>query len=222
MILIPKNQNMIIKWLLNLETQITNVNQLTKNIVLIVIKIVTVCQIVTKNNAMSNIKDTKIKDQEVSNNHSYNTSVLNPVTRKKIEMKTKMITLLEIMTVTNITKTTIPITKTDIEVIAENIHKIIIDLILDKDSTIDLQVHTHLDLDMTIIIKEELHLDPHIDHHTEIIPTIDSIPDQDIDRNLNHKETPLDDTIIHIDLHPDQEITDQDLEHLHKTDNKTE
>ena len=75
---------------------------------------------------------------------------------------------------------------------------------------------------MTIIIKEELHLDLHIHHHTEIIPTIDSILDQDIDPVLNHKKTPLDDTIIHIDLHPDQEITDEDLEHLHKTDNKTQ
>ena len=86
-----------------------------------------------------------------------------------------MNTLLEIMTVTDITKTTIPITRTDIEVIAEIIHKIIVDLTLDKDITIDLQVHTHLDPDMTIIIKEELH----IDHHTEINLTIDTIPDQD-------------------------------------------
>ena len=146
-------------------------------------------QIVTKNNTVTNIKDTKIKDQELPNNHLYNTSVVSPVTRKKFEMKTKTITLLEIMTVTNITKTTTPITKTDIEVIAENIHKIIIDLILDKDITIDPQVHTHLDPDMTIIIKEELHLDLQIDYHTEIIPTIDTIPDQDIDLVLNHKET---------------------------------
>ena len=75
---------------------------------------------------------------------------------------------------------------------------------------------------MTTIIKEELDLDLQVDHHTEIIPNIDTIPDQDIDLVLNHKETPLDDTLIHIDLHQDQEIIDQDLEHPHKTDKKTE
>ena len=48
------------------------------------------------------------------------------------------------------------------------------------------------------------------------------ILDQDIDLVLNHKEIPLGDIIIHIDLHPNQEITDHDLEHLHRTDNKTE
>ena len=73
---------------------------------------------------------------------------------------------------------------------------------------------------MTIIIKEKLHLDLHIDLPIETILIIDTILDQDIDLVLNHKETPLDDTFIHTDLHPDQEITDQDLEHLHKTDNK--
>ena len=73
---------------------------------------------------------------------------------------------------------------------------------------------------MTIIIKEELHLDLHIDLPRETDPIIDTILDQDIDLVLNHRETPLDDTIIHIDLHPDQEITDQDLEHRHRTDNK--
>ena len=75
---------------------------------------------------------------------------------------------------------------------------------------------------MTTIIKEELHPDLHIDHHIGTTPIIDIIHDQDIDLVLNHKETPLDDTITHIDLHLDQEITDQDLEHPHKTDNKTE
>ena len=73
---------------------------------------------------------------------------------------------------------------------------------------------------MTIIIKEELHLDLRIDHHTETIPIIDTILDQDIDLVLNHKETPSDDTIIRTDPHLDQEITDQDLEHLYKIDNK--
>ena len=80
----------------------------------------------------------KTKDQELPNNHLYNTSVVNPVIRKKVEMKMKMVTLLETMTVTNMTKTIIPITRIDIEVVAETIHKIIIDLILDKDITIDL------------------------------------------------------------------------------------
>ena len=73
---------------------------------------------------------------------------------------------------------------------------------------------------MTIIIKKEIHPDLHIDHHTETTSIIDTILDQDIDLVLNHKEIPLDDTITRIDLHPDQKITD--LEHPHKTDNKTE
>ena len=137
--------------------------------------------------------------------------------------KTKMIILLEmIMIVQNSIKTTTPTTTTDIEittdieVIVENIHKIITELTLDKDITIDIQVLTHLDRDMTSIIKKELHLDLPIE--TTLIT--DRILDQDIDLVLNHKETPLDDTIIHTDLHPEQEIIDQDLEHLHKTDNK--
>ena len=75
---------------------------------------------------------------------------------------------------------------------------------------------------MTTITKKELHPDLHIDHHTETTPLIGIIHDQDIDLVLNYKETLLDDTITRIDLHLDQEITDQDLEHPHKTDNKTE
>ena len=75
---------------------------------------------------------------------------------------------------------------------------------------------------MTTIIKEELHPDPHLDHHTGTTLITDIILDQDIDLVLNHKETQLDDTITHIDLHLDQEITDHDLEHPHKTDNKIE
>ena len=51
---------------------------------------------------------------------------------------------------------------TDTEATVEIIRKIIIDLILDKDTTIDIKTHTHLDPDMTIIIKEELHPDLHI------------------------------------------------------------
>ena len=69
---------------------------------------------------------------------------------------------------------------------------------------------------MTIIIKEELYLDLHINLF------IDTILDQDIDPAINRKGIPLDDTIIRTDLHPDQAITDQDLEHLHKLDNKIE
>ena len=75
---------------------------------------------------------------------------------------------------------------------------------------------------MTTIIKEELHPDPHIDHHTGTTLITDIILDQDIDIALNNKETPLDDIITHIDLHPHQEITNYDLERLHRTNNKTE
>ena len=86
----------------------------------------------------------------------------------------------------------------DIEAIVEIIRKTITDLILDKDTRIDLKARINLDPYMTIIIKEELHPDLHIDHHTEITPIIDIIPDQNIDLVLNHKETPSDDTITHI------------------------
>ena len=75
---------------------------------------------------------------------------------------------------------------------------------------------------MTIIIDDELHPDLHLDHHTGTTPIIDIIFDQDIDLVVNHKETPLEGIITLTDLHPDQEITDQDLEHLHKIDNKIE
>ena len=131
------------------------------------------------------------------------------------------------MTVTDIVKTTPTIVvdiemMIDTEVTVEIIHKTTIDLILDKDTTIDPKVLTHLDLDMTTNIKEELHPDPHIDHHTGTTLITDIILDQEIDLALNHKETPLDDIITHIDLHPNQEITDYDLERLHRTDNKTE
>ena len=187
-----------------------------------------VFRIVIKNNALKNIKDIKIRDQELLNNPLYNTSIVNPVILKKIEMKLKMIILLEIITVKDIIKITTPTTTTDIEITidtaatVEIIHKIIIELILDKDFPIDLKAHTHLDPNMTIIIKEKLHRDIHIDHHIETTPIIDIIHDQDIDFVRNHKETLLDDTITRIDLHLDQEITDHDLEHPHKTDNKIE
>ena len=143
-------------------------------------------------------------------------------------MKTIMIILLEITIVIDLIRTITPTTTSDIEITTdikatvEIIHKIIIDLILDKGITIDLQVHTHLDPDMTIIIKEELLPDLHVDLPKETTLIIDTILDQNVDLVHNHKETPLDGTIIHIDLHLDREITDQDLEHLHKTHNKIE
>ena len=131
------------------------------------------------------------------------------------------------MTVIDIAKTT-PTIVIDIEILidtevtVETIHKTTIDLILDKDTTKNPKVHTHLDLDMTTIIKEELHPDPHIDHHAETILITDIILNQDIDLALNHREILSDNIVTHIDLHPNQEITDHALEHLHKTDNKTE
>ena len=199
-----------------------------KKIVLIVIKTIMVFQNVIENNAMKNIKNIKIRDQELLNNPLYNNSAVNPVIHKKTAMKIKMLILLKITTVIDIIKTTTPTTMIDIEITTDTeatveiIHKIIIDLILDKDITIDLKAHTHLYPDMTITIKKELHPDLHVDHHTETTPIIDIILDQYVDLVLNHKETTLDDTIIRIDLHLDQEITDHDLEHPHKTDNKTE
>ena len=129
----------------------------------------------------------------------------------------------QIMIVINIIKTTIMIdteTMIDIVAIVENIRKTTIDQTLDKDIIIDPEVR--IDLDLIIIIKEELHLDLHIDLHTEITQITDIILAQDTDLVLNHKETPLNDIIIHINLHQDLEILDQDLEHSQKTDNKTE
>ena len=108
----------------------------------------------------------------------------------------------------------------DIVAIVENIRKTTIDQIIDKDITIDLEVR--IDLDLMNIIKEELHLDLHIDLHTEITQITDITLAQDTDLVLNHKETPLNDIFIHIDLHQDLEILDHDLEHPHETDNKTE
>ena len=184
-------------------------NQLTKNIVLIAIKTIMVFQIVIKNNVMKNIKDITIRDQVLLNNPLYNTSAVNPVIHKKIKMKIKMIILRETTTVIDIIKITTLTIRTDIEITTdieatvEIIHKIIIDLNLDKDITIDLQVHTHLEPDMTTITEEELHADLHIDHHTKTTRILDIIHDQDIDLVLNHKETLLDDIITHIDLRLD-------------------
>ena len=181
-------------------------------------------QIVIKNNVTKNTKNIEIRDQELPSNLLYNISVVNPAIVKKTELKIKLNILLEIMTVLDIVKTT-PTIVIDIEILidtevtVEIIHKTTIDLILDKDTTIDPKVHTHLDLDMTTIIEEELHPDPNIDHHTGTTLVRDIILDQDIDLALNHKETPLDDLITHIYFHPHQEITDHDLERLHRRDN---
>ena len=57
-----------------------------KKIVFIVIKTIVVFQIVIKNNVMKNIKDIKIRDQELLNNPLYKISVVNPVIHKKIEI----------------------------------------------------------------------------------------------------------------------------------------
>ena len=175
---------------------------------------------------MKNTKNIEIRDQELPNNPSYNTSVVNPAILKITELKIKLIILPEIMIVVDIAKITTTMIDIEImidtEVTAEIVHKTIIDLILDKDTTIDLKVHIHPDLDMTTIIKEELHPDLHIDHHAETPLNTDIILDQDIDLVLNHNEIPLDDIIIHTDLHPNQEIIDHDLEHLHRIDNKIE
>ena len=80
---------------------------------------------------------------------------------------------------------TILSTMIDIEImtytkaIVENIHKTIIDRILNKDIIIDLEVHIKIDLGMIITIKEELHPDLHIDRHIETTLTMDTILDLD-------------------------------------------
>ena len=171
---------------------------------------------------MTNTRNTITKDHELLNNPLYNIFAVNLIILKKIEMK--ILTLIpQIMIVLNIIKTTIMIdteTMIDIVAIVENIRKTTIDQTLDKDIIIDPEVR--IDLDLIIIIKEELHLDLHIDLHTEITQITDIILAQDTDLVLNHKETRLNEIFIHIDLHQDLEILDQDLEHPQETDNKTE
>ena len=179
-------------------------------------------QIVIKNNVMMNIKNIITKDHELLNNPLYNIFAVNLIIHKKIEMTLQILTP-QIMIVTNIIKITIMIDTErmiDTVVIVKNIHKTTIDQILDKDITIDLEAL--LDLDLIIIINEELHLDLHIDPLIEITPITGITLAQDTDIVLNHKETLSNDIIIHIDLHQDLEILDQDLEHPHETDNKTE
>ena len=170
---------------------------------------------------MMNTKNTITKDHELLNNPLYNIFAVNLITHKKLEMTIQIFTP-QITIVTNIINITITIGMIMIDIVAivESIRKTTIDQILDKDITIDLEVH--IDLDLIIIIKEELHLDLHIDLHTEITQITDITLAQDTDLVLNHKETPLNDIIIHIDLHQDLEILDHDLEHPHETDNKTE
>ena len=171
---------------------------------------------------MTNTRNTITKHHELLNNPLYNIFAVNLIILKKIEMTIQILTP-QIMIATNIIKITI---MTDIEImidivaIVENIHKTTIDQILDKDITIDLEAH--IDLDLIIIIKEGLHLDLHIDLHIEITQGTGITLAQDTDLVLNHKETPSNDIIIHIDLHQDLEILDQDLEHPQETDNKTE
>ena len=171
---------------------------------------------------MMNTKNTITKDHELLNNLLYNIFAVNLITYKILEMTIQILTP-QITIVTNIIKITITIgteIMIDIVAIVENIRKTITDQIHDKDITTDLEVHT--DLDLIIIIKEELHLDLHINLHTDIIQIIDITLVQDTDLVLNHKETPLNDIIIHLDLHQDLEILDHDLEHPHGTDNKAE
>ena len=162
------------------------------------------------------------KDHELLNNPLYNIFAVNLIIHKKPEMTIQILTP-QITIVTNVIKFTITINTEimiDIVAIVENIRKTNIDQILDKDITIDLEIH--IDLDLIIIINQELHLDLHIDLHTEITQITDITPTQVTDLVHNHKETPLNDIIIHIDLLQDLEILDHDLEHPHETDNKTE
>ena len=162
---------------------------------------------------MTNTRNTITKDHELLNNPLYNIFAVNLIILRKIEMKIQTL-IPQIMIVINIIKTTImkdTETMIDIVAIVESIRKTPIDQTLDKDIIINPEVR--IDLDLIIIIKEEHHLDLHIDLHTEITQITDIILAQDTDVVLNHKETALNDIIIHIDLHQDLEILDQDLEH---------
>ena len=170
---------------------------------------------------MTNTRNTITKDHELLNNPLYNIFAVNLTILRKIEMTIQILTP-QIMIVIKIIKTTIMIdteTMIDIVAIVENIRKTTIDQTLDKDIITDPEIR--IDLDLIIIIKEELHLDLHIDLHTEITQITDIILGQDTDLILNHKETPFNDIIIHIDLHQDLEILDQDLEHPQETDKVT-
>ena len=99
-------------------------------------KTITVFEIVTKNKNDEECQKIEIRDQELPNNRSYNTSVVNPAILKIIVLKTKLIILPETMIIIDIAKIiTIMIDieiMIDTEVTAEIIHKTIIDLILEK------------------------------------------------------------------------------------------
>ena len=169
-----------------------------------------------------NTKNTITKDHELLNNLLYNIFAVNLIIHKKIEMIIQILTP-QIMIVINIIKITIMIDTEimiDTAVIVEKIRKTTIDLILDNDITINIEAH--IDLDLIVIIREELHLDLHIEPHIEITQITGINLAQDTDLVLNHKEILSNDIIIHIDLHQDLEILDHDLEHPHETDNKTE
>ena len=119
-----------------------------------------VFQTVIKNNVMMNTKNTKTKDHELLNNLLYNIFAVNLIPHKKLEMTIQILTPPQITIVTNIIKITITIgteIMIDIVAIVKNIRKTTIDQILDKDITIDLEVHIDLDL----IIFNHLHLDLH-------------------------------------------------------------
>ena len=148
--------------------------------------------------------------------------VVNTAVHKTFKMKTAMTILFEIVAFKDTVKTIILIAKTytlatmDVEVTIEIIHRPILDPNFEIDILIDLEVPTNLVLDITIIIKEEINLDPHKDHHIKTIQTIETKLHLVIDLLRNPKENPLDDKFILTDLHLDQEIIDLDQEHLHK------
>ena len=181
------------------------------------------CSYCHKNNHGVSICYQKQRDEELPNNLLYNTSVVMAAIPKKTELKIKLVILLEIMTVIDIVKTTVTIMidieiMIDTEVAAENFHKTTIDLILDRDITIDPEVHTHLDLDMTTIIKEELHLDLHTDHHTETTLITDIILyqcSQSQGNSFKRYNYPYRSPYKPRDYR-------HDPEHLNRTDNKTE
>ena len=92
---------------------------------------------------MINIENTKTKDHKLLNNLLYNIFAVNLITHKKFEMTIQILTP-QITIVTNIIKITITIDTEimiDIVAIAEIIRKTTIDQILDKDITIDIEVH---------------------------------------------------------------------------------
>ena len=121
-------------------------------------------------------QDIKIRDHELLNNPLKNIFAVNLVFHKFIEVKTKMILLLEITIVIDLIRTIIPTTTTDIEITTdieatvEIIHKIIIDLTLDKNITIDLQA---------LIIQARIQPFNHQKRHTQTMLMI-----------LNHFEFP--------------------------------